>query len=193
VDANGNKSPLTNGLESYASWRTNGSRDIIDKIYIDSGCWRWCCGLFDGKIELQYKISYLSTPGNTNVAFPGSGTIGLGQKTRDQQRNKWYTYNHYMFPWDIRNCSYSYRFMLIEDDGSGDARTIKLGSTFKIQVLKIIDISLTSGIEFKIANKDEEFGEVVVLYWERKNGPYYDSDGYNLRPQEGNARMYLKQ
>jgi hypothetical protein len=193
VDASGNSSPLTGGLESYASWRTNGNRDIVDKILIDSDCWSWCCGLFDGKIELQYKISYLLTPSNTNVAYPGSGVNNLGQKTRDQQKGKWCTYTHYLFPWDVRNCSYSYLFKLIEDDGAGDGKTIKLSTTFKIQLIKIVDWSVTPGIEFKIADKDEEFGEVIIQYWEWKNGPGMYGDGYDLMPNKGHARMYLRQ
>jgi hypothetical protein len=193
VDASGNASPLTGGLESYAGWRTNGSRDIVDKIYLDSDCWSWCCGLFDGKIELQYKISYLLTPSNTNVAYPGSNVNNLGQKSRDQQRGKWCTYTHYLFPWDVRNCSYSYLFKLIEDDGAGDGKTVKLSTSFKIQLAKIVDFSVTPGIEFKIASGDEEFGEVIIQYWEWKNGPGIYTDGYNVMPKKGNARMYLRQ
>lgn len=193
VDAAGNRSPLTDGKESYASWRTNGRRDVIDRIFIDTDCWRWCCGLFDGKIELQYKISYLQLPGNTNIAYPGSGVISIGQKTKDQQRNKWCYYNHYMFPWDVRNHSYSYRFKMIEDDGDGNGTKIKLGVTFKVQVLKIVDISVSPGIEFTIADKDEEFGEIIIQYWEWKCGPKSYTDGYNLEPNKGKARMYLKQ
>jgi hypothetical protein len=193
VDASGNRSVLSNGLEAYASWRNNGSRDIIDKIYIDSDCWNWCCGLFDGKIELQYKTSYLITPSNTNVAYPASGVNSLGQKTKDQQRNKWCYYNHYLFPWDVRSCSYSYRFKLIENDGSGDGQTIKLGCTFKVQIAKIVELSATPSIEFKIADKDEEFGEMIIVYWERSNGPDPYTDGYNLMPDRGNARMYFRQ
>jgi hypothetical protein len=193
VDASGSTSPLTAGNESYASWRTNGQRDVIDKILIDSDCWSWCCGLFDGKIELQYKTSYLLTPSNTNVSYPSSGLNNLGQKTRDQQKGKWCTYSHYLFPWDVRNTSYSYRFKLVEDDGDGNGTTIKLGSSFKIQLLKIIDWTISEGIEFKIADKDEDFGEVIILYWDYKNGPSYFSDGYNLIPDKGKARMYLRQ
>ncbi len=193
VNANGNTSALTNGLETYASWRTNGNRDIIDKIYIDTDCWKWCCGLFDGKIELQYKTSYLLGSGNSVVAYPSSGVNSLGQKSKDAQKDKWCTYNHYLFPWDVRNSSYSYRFVLIEDDGDGNGTTIKLGDTFKIQLIKIISYTVTAGIEFKIAEKDESFGEIIVLYWERKNGVNASSDGYNLMPDHGKARMYLKQ
>jgi hypothetical protein len=195
VDASGNASPLTNGLESYASWRTNGNRDVIDKIFIDSDCWKWCCGLFDGKIELQYKTSYLTLPGNTNTAYPGVGVNSLGQKTKDQQKNKWCYYNHYLFPWDVRTKSYSYRIVMVEDDGAGDGTTIKLGLTFKVQIFKIVDISAPLSIEFKIADKDESFGEVIIQYWERKGGPLVNgipSDGYNLIPDKGKARMYLK-
>ncbi len=193
VDAAGNRSPLTDGKESYASWRTNGRRDMIDRIFIDADCWKWCCGLFDGKIELQYKTSYLQLPGNTNVAYPGSGVISIGQKTKDQQRNKWCYYNHYMFPWDVRYNSYSYRFKMIEDDGDGNGTKIKLGVTFKVQVLKIVDISVSPGIEFTIADKDEEFGEIIIQYWEWRGGPKSYTDGYNLEPNKGKARMYLKQ
>jgi len=196
VDASGNASPLTNGLESYASWRTNGNRDVIDKIFIDSDCWKWCCGLFDGKIELQYKTSYLTIPGNTNTAYPGVGVNSLGQKTKDQQKNKWCYYNHYLFPWDVRTKSYSYRLVMVEDDGAGDGTTIKFGLTFKVQIFKIVDISAPLSIEFKIADKDESFGEVIIQYWERKGGPLVNgipSDGYNLMPDKGNARMYMKQ
>jgi hypothetical protein len=193
VDASGNPSLLTSGLESYASWRTNGNRDMIDKIYLDSDCWSWCCGLFDGKIELQYKTSYIWIPTSTNLAYPSSGVNNLGQKSKDQQKGKWCTYNHYLFPWDVRNCSYSYRFKLIEDDGDGNGVTIKLGNTFKIQLLKIVEWSFTPGIEFKIADKDEEFGEVIIQYWEGKNGPSYYSDGYDVIPDKGHARMYLRQ
>jgi hypothetical protein len=193
VDINGNKSVLTSGLEAYASWRNNGSRDIIDKIFLDSDCWSWCCGLFDGKIELQYKTSYLMTPSNTNVAYPTTGVNSVGQKTKDQQKNKWCSYNHYLFPWDLRLTSYSYRFILIEDDGEGNGKTIKLGTTFKIQLFKVVDFSVSPSIEFKIADKDEDFGEMIVQYWEWKNGPYPYTDGYNLMPDRGHARMYLKQ
>jgi hypothetical protein len=194
VDASGNTSPLTGGLESYASWRTNGNRDVVDKIYLTSECWNWCCGLFDGKIELQYKTSYLLTPSNTIVAYPsGTQVNNLGQKTKDQQKGKWCYYSHYLFPWDVQSCSYSYRFKLIEDDGDGDAVTIKLGSSFKIQLAKIVEWSVSSGIEFKIADKDEDFGEVIVQYWDWKNGPASSSDGYNLMPDRGIARMYLRQ
>ncbi len=193
VDAAGNRSVLTEGKESYASWRTNGRRDVIDRIFIDTECWNWCCGLFDGKIELQYKTSYLQMPGNTNVAYPLTGVNSLGQKAKDQQKNKWCYYNHYLFPWDVRYNSYSYRFMVVEDDGSGDAKTIKLGITFKVQILKIVDISVAPGVEFKIADKDEDFGEVIVQYWEWRNGPSSSTDGYNIIPDRGKARMYLKQ
>ena len=196
VDAAGNRSPLTEGKESYASWRSNGNRDVIERIYINTDCWNWCCGLFDGKIELQYKTSYLLTPGNTNLAYPSTGVNSLSQKTKDQQKNKWCYYNHYLFPWDVRYNSYSYRFVLVEDDGSGDAKTIKFGVTFKVQILKIIDISVTPNVEFKVAAKDEDFGEVIILFWEPKSGPIVNnipSDGYNLIPDHGKARMYLKQ
>jgi hypothetical protein len=193
VDESGGTSVLTDGKESYASWRTNGNRDVIDKIYLDSDCWNWCCGLFDGKIELQYKTSYVWVPNNTTIAYPGTGVNNLGQKSRDQQKGKWCTYNHYLFPWDVRSCSYSYRFKLIEDDGDGNGVTVKLGNTFKIQLLKIVDLSFPINIEFKIAEKDEEFGEVIIQYWEWKNGPYYYSDGYDVIPDKGHARMYLKQ
>ena len=196
VDDLGNRSVLTDGKESYASWRTNGRRDVIDKIYISSECWNWCAGLFDGKIELQYKTSYLLTPANTNMAYPSTGVNSLGQKTKDQQKGKWCYYNHYLFPWDVRCNSYSYRFKLIEDDGAGDGTKIKLGITFKVQFFKIIDFSAGPGIEFTIADKDEDFGEVIILYWEPKSGPIVNgvpSDGYNLVPDKGSARMYLKQ
>jgi hypothetical protein len=194
VDAYGNRSPLSDGRETYASWRNNGSRDVIDKIFIDSDCWNWCCGLFDGKIELQYKTSYMTVPDNSVDSYPSDGAVNnLGQKTKDQQKNKWCTYNHFLFPWDIRNYSYSYRFKLIEDDGAGNGITIKLGNTFKIQFFKIINYTGTVNTEFKIADKDEDFGEVIILYWERKNGPETYTDGYNLIPDRGNARMYLKQ
>jgi hypothetical protein len=193
VDASGNTSPLTGGLESYASWRTNGNRDVVDKIYLTSECWNWCCGLFDGNVELQYKTSYLLTPSNTSVAYPGSGLNNLGQKTRDQQKGKWCTYSHYLFAWDTRNCSYSYHIKLIEDDGAGDGKTIKMSTAFKVQMSKIVELSVTPAIEFKIADKDEEFGEVIVQYWEGKNGPASNTDGYNLMPNKGLARMYLRQ
>jgi hypothetical protein len=194
VDASGNSSPLTGGLESYASWRNNGSRDVVDKIYISSECWNWCCGLFDGKIELQYKTSYLLTLSNTIATYPGGSSVNnLGQKTRDQQKGKWCTYTHYLFPWDVRNYSYSYQFKLIEDDGAGDGKTIKLSATFKVQLSKIVDLSVTPAIEFKIADKDEEFGEVIIQYWDWKNGPGTYTDGYDLMPNKGIARMYLRQ
>jgi hypothetical protein len=194
VDAEGNRSLLTDGLESYASWRTNGNRDYVDRIFIDSDCWNWCCGLFDGKIELQYKTSYLSVPDNTTLTYPSEGLVNnLGQKTKDQQKNKWCTYNHYMFPWDVRNYSYSYRFKLIEDDGAGNGITIKLGNTFKIQLFKIIDYTGTGNTQFTIADKDEDFGEVIIMYWEWRSGPFSYSDGYNLIPDRGKARMYMKQ
>jgi hypothetical protein len=194
VDASGNTSPLTGGLETYASWRTNGNRDVVDKIYLTSECWNWCCGLFDGKIELQYKTSYLLTPSNTNISYPGGSSLNnLGQKTRDQQKGKWCTYTQYLFPWDVRYNSYSYQFKLIEDDGSGDGKTIKLSTTFKVQLFKIVDFSVTPAIEFKVANMDEEFGEVIVQYWDRKNGPDTNTDGYDLMPKNGHARMYLRQ
>ncbi|OQB76740.1 MAG: hypothetical protein BWX87_02814 [Bacteroidetes bacterium ADurb.Bin123] len=98
-----------------------------------------------------------------------------------------------MFPWDVRNHSYSYRFKMIEDDGDGNGTKIKLGVTFKVQVLKIVDISVSPGIEFTIADKDEEFGEIIIQYWEWKCGPKSYTDGYNLEPNKGKARMYLKQ
>ncbi|HPT30192.1 MAG TPA: hypothetical protein PLW67_00070 [Prolixibacteraceae bacterium] len=193
VDASGNVSPLTAGLESYASWRTNGYRDVVDRIILSSACWNWCCGLFDGKIELQYKISYLLTPSNTVAAYPSVGMNNLGQKTKDQQKGKWCTYNHYLFPWDVKNSSYSYRFKLIEDDGSGETVTVKLGNTFKVQLSKILEGAGSSATEFKIADKDEEFGEIIIQYWDWKCGFESYHDGYNLIPKDGSARMYLKQ
>jgi hypothetical protein len=193
VDASGNVSPLTTGLESYASWRTNGNRDVVERIIISSACWNWCCGLFDGKIELQYKISYLQTPSNTVAVYPSLGLNNLGQKTKDQQKGKWCTYNHYLFPWDVRNSSYSYRFKMIEDDGSGETVTIKLGNTFKVQLLKILDGTGSGGAEFKIVDKDEEFGEIIIQYWDWRNGYESYHDGYDLIPEEGSARMWLKQ
>lgn len=193
VDAAGNRSVLTDGKESYASWRTNGRRDIIDRIYISTECWKWCCELFDGKLEFQYKTSYLIIPGNTNVTYPGSGLNSLGQRSSSQQKGKWCYYNHYLFPWDVRCSSYSYRFMLTEDDGAGNGTKLKLGITFKIQLSKIIEISIPPGIEFTIADKDEGFGEVIIQYWEGRNGTSDYSDGYDLVPDRGDARMYLKQ
>jgi len=85
---------------------------------------------------------------------------------------------------------------MVEDDGAGDGTTIKFGLTFKVQIFKIVDISAPLSIEFKIADKDESFGEVIIQYWERKGGPLVNgipSDGYNLMPDKGKARMYLKQ
>lgn len=193
VDVSGNVSPLTSGLESYASWRTNGNRDVVDRIIISSACWNWCCGLFDGKIELQYKISYLQMPSFTVAPYPSFGLNNLGQKTSTQQKGKWCTYSHYLFPWDVRNSSYSYRMKLIEDDGSGETVSIKLGKSFKVQLLKILDSNASSGTEFKIADKDEEFGEIIIQYWDWKSGYASSLDGYNLMPKDGSARMYLRQ
>ena len=82
---------------------------------------------------------------------------------------------------------------MVEDDDAGDGTTIKFGLTFKVQIFKIVDISAPLSIEFKIADKDESFGEVIIQYWERRNGPDAGSDGYNLMPDRGKARMYVKQ
>jgi hypothetical protein len=58
---------------------------------------------------------------------------------------------------------------------------------------KIVDWTVSPGIEFKIASTDEEFGEIIIQYWDWRNGPGYYTDGYNLMPRKGHARMYLRQ
>ena len=76
LDNIGNTSPMSEPYEAIASWRKNGSRDVIERVFISKDCWNWCCGLFDGKIELQYKLAYYDHIIKIAAAYP-SGSINL--------------------------------------------------------------------------------------------------------------------
>jgi hypothetical protein len=188
LDSNGNVSPMSEPFEAIASWRKKGSRDLIEKVFISDACWNWCCGLFDGKIELQYKVAYYDHIIKTAAAFPsGSSNLNnLGQKTKNQQKGKWCDYNTDLFPWSIEHQSYDYRMNLIEDDGNGTGTKITIEGSFKIPIKKI-EASASVKVEFNIANNDENLGEILVSYWDPK------SKIYSFSPKNGSAQMILKQ
>lgn len=188
LDSDGNTSPMSEPYEAIASWREKGSRDVIERIFISKDCWNWCCGLFDGKIELQYKLAYYDHIIKTAAAYPSGSTNlnNLGQKTKNQQKDKWCYYYKDLFPWSIEHQSYDYRMNLIEDDGNGTGTKITIEGSFKIPIKKV-EATASVKVEFNIANSDENLGEVLVNYWDSKSRTYVFS------PKKGQAYMVLKQ
>ena len=137
---------------------------------------------------MQYKAAYYDHIIKAASGYPSSSTSlnNFGQKTKNQQKDKWYSYDVELFPWTIANQSYDYHLNLVEDDGNGTGVTIELGGSFKIPI-KTIDATLSAKITFKIANSDENLGEVLVSYWDQN----YKT--YNFSPKKGSAQMILTQ
>jgi len=143
--------------------------------------------LFDGKIELQYKVAYYDKTWNGARAYPSSGVNDFGKISKSDQKDVWCTYDESLFTWDLRNHSYDYRFKMIEDDGDGTGVTVKMGLIFSVVIAKVIELKQSPWtIEFKIANSDEEFNEEII--------EYCDAAGEKtIGCKKGTAKIFLGQ
>lgn len=187
IDENGEATALTAPYEAVRSWRTKGARDRIHKIFIDEECWSWCCGGFDGKIELEYKTAYWDKNFGGVTMYPLTGTTPFGQQAPSEQYDKWCIYNDYLFPWDPRVMSYNYRFRMIEDDSDGEGATVNFGLNYSVVIAEGIELKVSPvSVAFKIADRDEEFGELLVNYGERFGEK-------NIPCHRGNAKIYIAQ
>jgi hypothetical protein len=173
---------LTTGAR--ASWRRNNGREVIQKIYISRECWNWCCGLFDGKIELQYRLIKYNKQDNT-VEYP---EYNLGQRTKNQQKDTWHTYTTSLFDWDVTKYAYNYMLYFYEDDGgNGRGVEITLGMKFTAGIKDAISAEQNASVKFTLDDRDEEMGYVEIYHYDPTGKNYY------LGPKKGQAIVVVAQ
>lgn len=168
------------GTGTWASWRTNNYNEILNQIYLSDGCWNWCCGWPEGKIELMYRIVKYNKS-DQQVEYPKNS---LPQKSKTDQKGKWCIYDKELFRWDITKYAYNYMLFFYEDDGGDDkGTTIKLSASFKPSDT----INIGAEISFTIDDRDEELGWIEIYH--------FDPDGkeYSLAPRKGSAKIKLRQ
>lgn len=180
ITPQGCRSALSNPADAYPSWRNNNANEKIKKVYISESCWSWCCGGIDGKIELNVvPVYYDKSSGSVSLARKS-----LGKKTRDEQRGKWCDYNSVLFRWDINKHAYNYLLSVYEDDGgNGNGVTVTVGAVYKITD----SLEANASISYYIDNRDEEFGEVEVYYFDEENNEF------SLHPEKGSAKIMVGQ
>lgn len=165
VDANGNVSGLTYPVDAIASWRVNRAYEKILRIYVSTDCWnKAICGLFDGRIELQYKLVLFNRENKSVEALPAGATGALPRQTRSAQKATWCTYNQMLFLWDLQVYAYSYGIFFVEDDTDGTGTEVELSATMKVSLNDSVSGEVTGKITFKIADADEQIGSMVVHY-----------------------------
>jgi hypothetical protein len=180
INSSGCSSGLTQAKDAYASWRNSNTYEKVLKVYINTTCWNWCCGLFDGKIELVcLPITYNIQEQKTDLPKKY-----LGQKTKSQQKDVWCNYGTELFPWDMSKYAYTYMLSFYEDEAGNDRGvTIKLSAKFKIS--EAVDVG--AEISYTIDNKDEEMGYFFVQYHDEKDKQY------ELQPRKGTAKVIVGQ
>jgi hypothetical protein len=180
VTPEGCRSALSYPVDAYASWRNNNVNEKVKKIWISTDCWNWCCGLFDGMIELVCVPVYYDKK-NNSTSFPKKP---LTRKTKDEQKGKWCDYNNILFQWDMSRHAYNYMLSFYEDEAGNDKGvTITVGGEFKVSD----NAKVTGSISYTIDNKDEEMGYFEVYYY------HPSTNEYGLQPRKGTAVVVVGQ
>lgn len=173
-------STRTYGNGGWASWRMNNNYEFLNKVFISDRCWSWCCGWPEGNIELMYRLVKYNKS-DQQVEYPRNS---LDEKTKNEQKGKWCTYDKELFRWDINKYAYNYLLFFYEDDrGDDKGVTIKLSAGFEPNDT----VKVGAEVSFTIDDKDEELGWIEIYH--------FDSSWkvYSLAPRKGSAQILIRQ